>query len=193
MLRELLLQWQIAHNLPMLEGHIPSAKCYWVPTRKWALDFWMAKKTCPSYLQEVRKSEEPWENAHGNRIRSLPAVDWIDIFPFLLFDKSHETVHIASSGVTAEFAICNVKYCRQGSDEESSRQSRILSKKIETKWVNGESFRVIWTYTTSTLATLICRSSLHDPKSFQIGSKLLQAGHHGAKLFKDEKLHFGRR
>lgn len=38
------------------------------------------------------------------------------------------------------------------------------------------------TYTTSTLATLMDRSSLHDPKSLQTGSRFLHAGHHGAKL-----------
>lgn len=38
------------------------------------------------------------------------------------------------------------------------------------------------TYTTSTFATFIDRSLLHDPKSFQTASKLLHAGHHGAKL-----------
>lgn len=78
----------------------------------------------------MRQSEEPRENAHGDRVGSFPTVNWLNIFPLLLLDKGHERVHVTGSGVATELSICDVEDSWQGSNEESSRQPRIVTRRI---------------------------------------------------------------
>lgn len=126
----------------------------------------------------MRQPKEPWQNTHGVAVRAFPAVDGIDCLPFLFLNECHKSIHVTSSGIAAEFTVRDMKDRWQGSYEESSRQSGIVAKKTEGKTEQTSANNQ--TYTTSTLATLMDKSSLHDPKSFQIGSKFLQAGHQGA-------------
>lgn len=136
-----------------------------------------------SHLQEVRQSEEPRQNAHRDAVRALPAVDGVNALPLLLLHECHQGVHVAGAGVASEFSVSHVEDGWQGSDEETTGQARIIAtkRKKTSSHVESSSFSRK-SYTTSTLATFICKSPLHEPKSFQTGSRLLQAGHHGAKL-----------
>lgn len=130
----------------------------------------------------MRQPEEPRQDAHRNGVRALPAVDGVNALPFLLLYERHQGVHVPGADVAAELSLAHMKDGWQGSDEESARQARIFSGKMEKTSSHIESPPHCSAYTTSTFATFICKSSLHEPKSFQTGSRLLQAGHQGAKL-----------